>query len=448
MPSRNTLALVLAGGNGTRLGQLTRSQCKPALPFAGQFRNIDFTLSNCVNSGIRRIAVLTQYKAQSLITHLAGGWSFLARPLGEFVEVWPAQQRLQPSWYAGTADAVYQNLDLLLAQRPLYTLVLAGDHIYKMDYRDLLEHHIASGAEVTLGCVPVPVKEAGAFGVLQTDRRDRVCRFVEKPDAGTLADIFTGGRSVLASMGIYVFNTDYLISALTRDAALEHSAHDFGRDILPAAVSEQRVAAYAFVDSAGLPRYWRDVGTVEAYWQAHMELLADPPAFDLFDPSWPITTLREALPPARLLGLRGGNIRSSLLAGGVVVRNATITNSVLSSNVHIDDGALVEDSVVLPGARIGANCRLRRVVIDAAMQVPDGTVVGAPVSSEPDSRVTLLTDPLAESTQTEPSRLETSHLRRACVELAPSAHARQRSVYGTADNRSSSIGSPQTAQFM
>jgi glucose-1-phosphate adenylyltransferase len=449
--SGNTLALVLAGGNGTRLGNLTRSQCKPALPFAGQFRNIDFTLSNCVNSGIRRIAVLTQYKAQSLITHLAAGWSFLARPLGEFVEVWPAQQRRQPAWYAGTADAVYQNLDLLLAHQPLYTLVLAGDHIYKMDYRELLEQHAASGAQVTVGCVPVPVKEAGAFGVLQTDTRGRVYSFVEKPHPGTLAEIFPGGRSVLASMGIYVFNTEYLVSALTRDAALGHSAHDFGRDILPAAVCEDSVAAYALVDSAGRPRYWRDVGTVEAYWQAHMELLADPPPFDLFDPSWPITTLREALPPARLLGneLRRGNVSNSLLAGGVVIRGATITNSVLSSNVHVDDGAVVEESVVLPGARIGANCKLRRVVVDAAMQVPDGTVVGTAGAAEPDcrSRVTLLTDSIAESTETQAGRLAASYLRREC-EVAPSAHARQRSVYGTADNRSSSIGSPHTAQFI
>jgi len=440
--SRNTFALVLAGGNGTRLGDLTRSQCKPALPFGGHFRNIDFTLSNCLNSDVRRIGVLTQYKAQSLITHLAEGWSFLARPLGEFVEIWPAQQRPQPAWYAGTADAVYQNLDLLCAHRPIYTLVLAGDHIYKMDYRDLLEHHAESGAEVTVGCVPVSVRDAAGFGILQTDAQGRVCRFIEKPRPDALADFVAGRHSVLASMGIYVFNTEYLIQSLARDAR-EPSAHDFGRDILPAAVSENRVAAYAFVDSAGTARYWRDVGTIEAYWQAHMELLADPPAIDLFDPEWPILTSRTSLPPACLFGNQehNGSVSNSLLAGGVVVRGATVRRSVLSSDVLVDDGTVIEESVVLPGARIGAHCTLRRVVIDAGMSVPDGTVAGA--SSEEDVRVRLLSGSLS----LEAEELSSTHRRRMCADAAPSAHARQRSVYGTADSRSSSIDSPHTAQL-
>src|SRR5215475_285880 len=243
--SRDTFALVLAGGNGTRLGELTKWQCKPAIPFAGHFRSIDFTLSNCVNSGVRRIAVLTQYKAQTLINHIAAGWSFLSRPLGEFVEIWPAQQRVHKSWYAGTADAVHQNLDLVLAQRSRYTLVLAGDHIYKMDYCDLIERHARSGADVTVACVPVPVEEASAFGVLGVDADQRVRSFIEKPAAESLG---YASPTVLASMGVYVFTTEYLAERLRADAAKPDSAHDFGRDIIPNAVREDHVVAHPFTN--------------------------------------------------------------------------------------------------------------------------------------------------------------------------------------------------------
>jgi glucose-1-phosphate adenylyltransferase len=376
--ARDTLALVLAGGNGTRLGELTRWQCKPAITFAGTFRNIDFTLSNCVNSGIRRIGVLTQYKAQTLITHLAGGWNFLAKPLGEFVEVWPAQQRLHKSWYAGTADAVYQNLDLVIAQRSRYTLILAGDHIYKMDYRKLIEQHARSGADVTVACVPVPIDEASSFGVLGVDDHHRVSSFIEKPAPESLK----GGsqQTILASMGVYVFTTDYLLERLRRDASMPESEHDFGRNILPAAVREDHVSAHPFTDEGGQPAYWRDVGTLDAYWHAHMELLASNPPLDLYDPAWPILTLPEPLPPARLLSdsSRQGSVANSLLAGGVIIRGATVTNSVVSSNVHVGEGSTLDEVVVLPNARIGANCRLRRVIIDAGMHIPDGTVVGYP----------------------------------------------------------------------
>jgi glucose-1-phosphate adenylyltransferase len=381
---RNTFALVLAGGNGTRLGELTRWQCKPAVPFAGHFRNIDFTLSNCVNSGVRRIAVLTQYKAQTLITHIAGGWNFLAKPLGEFVEVWPAQQRLHTSWYSGTADAVHQNLDLVLAQRSRYTLVLAGDHIYKMDYRKLIDQHVGSGADVTVACVPVPVEDANSFGVLGVDTHNRVRSFIEKPQPESL-----GGTQdrVLASMGVYVFSTGYLAERLRFDAANPESAHDFGRDILPNAVREDHVAAHLFTDPSGQPGYWRDVGTLDAYWHAHMELLHPQPPLDLYDRSWPILTSPEQLPPARLLFDPDchGRVANSLLAGGVVVHESVVTNSVLSSNVHVGEDSIVDEAVVLPGARIGASCRLRRLVIDAGMEVPDGTLVSD------GGRVTLLT---------------------------------------------------------
>jgi glucose-1-phosphate adenylyltransferase len=376
LPSQ-TVALILAGGNGTRLGELTRWHCKPAVTFGGHLRNIDFTLSNCVNSGVRRIAVLTQYKAQSLINHISAGWSFLARPLGEFVEIWPAQQRIHNSWYVGTADAVHQNLDLLLAQRSRYTLVLAGDHVYKLNYRRLLEQHVASGADVTVACVPVPVEESASFGVLGVDEHRRVCSFIEKPLPTSLG--LSGQRMVLASMGVYVFNTEYLERQLRRDAADESSAHDFGRDILPRAVREDHVTAYAFVDEAtGAPGYWRDVGTLEAYWQAHMELLAAEPPIDLHDPAWPILTAAQPLPPAKLLYAAGrhGFVANSLLSGGVVVRGATVTNSVLAGNVRVAEGTLLDEAVVLPGAHIGANCKLRRVIVDAGVTIPDGVSVG------------------------------------------------------------------------
>lgn len=381
--AEDAFAIVLAGGNGTRLGELTRWQCKPAISFAGHFRNIDFTLSNSVNSGIRRIAVLTQYKAQSLITHLAAGWSFLPRSLGEFVEVWPAQQRIHKAWYAGTADAVHQNLDLLAAQRKRYTLILAGDHIYKMNYVRMLRRHVESGADVTVACVPVPREEAHAFGVLGVECGERVRSFIEKPAPESLG---TGQATILASMGVYIFDTDYLIERLIQDATLPGSAHDFGRDILPSAVRSDHVGAFPFTEDDGQPAYWRDVGTVDAYWQAHMELLAAQPPIDLYDPTWPIITSTESLPPARLLldSSRRGSVSNSLLAGGVVVRGAEVTNSVLSSNVHVLDGSNIDQAVLLPGARVGAGCHLRRVIVDSGTRIPDGTVVA------PDSGVTLI----------------------------------------------------------
>ncbi len=376
--SRDTFALVLAGGNGTRLGELTRWQCKPAIPFAGHFRNIDFTLSNCVNSGVRRIAVLTQYKAHGLIAHLNGGWNFLPRATGEFLEVWPAQQRVHSGWYAGTADAVFQNLDLVIAQRSHYTLVLAGDHIYKMDYRRMLEQHVATGAGVTIGCVPVPTEMAGSFGVLGLNAQRNVHSFIEKPAPATLeAGGFVAAPTVLASMGIYVFTTDYLIDLLNRDASLGGSSHDFGKDILPNAVREGRASGYQFVDDSGAPGYWRDVGTLDSYWSAHMELLDPAPAMDLYDDAWPIHTMASVAAPARIAGDGGRHtVTSSLLASGTVVGRSSVTRSVLSTNVRVGDGSLLDEVVVLPGARIGSGCKLRRCIIDGDVQVADGTVVG------------------------------------------------------------------------
>jgi glucose-1-phosphate adenylyltransferase len=384
--SRDTFALVLAGGNGTRLGELTKWQCKPAIPFAGHFRNIDFTLSNCVNSGVRRIAVLTQYKAHGLISHLNGGWNFLPRATGEFLEVWPAQQRVHSGWYAGTADAVFQNLDLVLAQRSRYILVLAGDHIYKMDYRRMLDQHVATGAGVTVGCVPVPTEMASSFGVLSVNAQRCVQSFIEKPTHATLEAAGAADSStVLASMGIYVFTTDYLVELLERDASIGSSSHDFGKDILPAAVREGRVGGYQFVDDSGAPGYWRDVGTLDSYWSAHMELLDPAPAMDLYDPDWPIHTMASVGAPARISDDAGRHsVTNSLLASGTVVGRSSVTRSVLSTNARVADGSLLDEVVVLPGARIGSGCRLRRCIIDSNVQVADGTVVGfqAPGSIE------------------------------------------------------------------
>ena len=349
-----------------------------------------------MNSGVRRIGVLTQYKAQSLIAHIVAGWSFLPRALGEFVEVWPAQQRVHSGWYSGTADAVFQNLDLVLAQRSRYTLVLAGDHIYKMDYAKLIEQHATSGAGVTIACVPVPVESASSFGVLGVDGQHRVRSFIEKPAPATLAST-SASATVLASMGIYVFTTDYLVNLLNRDAALADSAHDFGRDILPYAVRDNRVVAHAFVDDEGRPGYWRDVGTVDSYWQAHMELLSGSPSMDLYDPSWPIRTLVEILPPAKLAEDCGrrGFVASSMLSAGTIVGCATVTRSVLSTNVRVGDGSMLDEAVVLPNARVGANCRLRRVIVDSGVEVPDGTVVGWQTAASVDRmgvpQVTLIT---------------------------------------------------------
>jgi glucose-1-phosphate adenylyltransferase len=379
--SRETLALILAGGNGTRLGSLTRWQCKPAIPFAGHFRNIDFTLSNCLNSNLRRVAVLTQYKAQTLIGHINQGWDVVLRRQGEFVDVWPAQQRLHREWYSGTADAVYQNLDLILAQRTKYILVLAGDHIYKMDYRKLLDQHVANGADVTVGALPVPVEEASAFGVLGLDSRCRVRTFIEKPAPSAL---HTKQSTVMASMGIYAFTTDFLVDRLTRDARNNTSVHDFGRDILPTAVRESRVDAYLFTD------YWRDVGTIEAYWQAHMEMVSPEPPLDLYDSTWPIGTLPEQLPPARIVydNTHTGYVANSLLAGGVVVRGATVTQSVLSTNVTVEASSVIDQAVLLPGVRVGVGCEIRRAIVDTNVVVPPGTRIGSAADSGSISLVT------------------------------------------------------------
>ncbi len=370
--NQRTLAVVMAGGSGTRLGELTRWHSKPALPFGGQYRNIDFPLSNCMNSGIRQIAVLTQYKAHSLIQHLTQGWSFLRPELNEYVELWPAQQRKGQRWYDGTADAVYQNLDLIMERSPAYVLVLAGDHVYKMDYRPMIEAHAASGADATVGCVEVPVEEAGAFGVMGVDAQGWVEEFQEKPESPKAVP----GRPniALGSMGIYVFNRDFLFEALIDDASNPSSGHDFGKNLLPAMVRGSRVLGYSFRDEATRAQaYWRDVGTVDSYWQANMDLLEDEPALDLHDSQWPIWTYHAPRSPTRFM--REGSAVRSIVAPGCVVAGR-VDHSVLFADAAVEQGSIVTGSLILPKARIGRDCRLTNVIVDSGCEIADGTVIG------------------------------------------------------------------------
>ena len=376
--TRDTLALILAGGRGSRLKQMTLWRAKPAVPFGGKFRIIDFPLSNCMNSGIRRVGVLTQYKAHSLIQHIQKGWSFLRGEFGEFVELLPAQQRIEASWYAGTADAVYQNLDILRNHDPRYVLILAGDHVYKMDYGPLIAAHVEGGADVTVGCVEVPVDQASAFGVMTVDGDWRVSNFVEKPERPEPIP----GRPdvVLASMGIYVFNTSFLYEQLIRDADTAGSEHDFGKNIIPKIIERYRVIAYPFRDPVkGGQAYWRDVGTVDAYWKANMELIGITPELNLYDQDWPIWTYQEQSPPAKFIfndeGRRGMAV-DSMVSGGNIISGALVSNSLLFSNVRVESYSRVQDSVILPSVNIGQHCRLERVVVDKGCNIPDGSVIG------------------------------------------------------------------------
>ena len=367
--ARNTYAVVLAGGRGSRLKELTDWRCKPAVPFGGKYRIIDFTLSNCINSGVRRVGIATQYKAQSLIRHLQRGWSFLDGRIGEHIDILPAQQQVAESWYRGTADAVYQNLNVLRRDGCDPVLVLSGDHIYKMDYAKLLDEHVARGADATVVCVEVPLVEASAFGVISVDDSGRVSAFEEKPAAPRAAP-GTPGRA-LASMGVYVFNAPFLYEQVVRDADDRRSSHDFGKDVVPHIVARYQVFAHRFAASCvDMPRgepYWRDVGTLDAYWEANMELAKVTPDLNLYDRDWPVWTYQEQLPPAKFVfdsdGRRGMAV-DSMVSGGCIVSGATVRRSVLFSNVRVHDGALVEDCVVLPDVVVGPGVQLRRAIVD------------------------------------------------------------------------------------
>lgn len=380
--TKNTYAMVLAGGRGSRLHQLTDWRAKPAVPFGGKFRIIDFVLSNCVNSGIRRIGVATQYKSHSLIRHIQRGWSFLNGKFGEFVDVLPAQQRIAEEWYQGTADAVFQNLDILREINSEYVLILAGDHVYKMDYGKMLAFHAESHADMTVACIEVPLEDARAFGVMGVDHESRVVTFDEKPS--NPSPIAARPDHALCSMGIYVFNTKFLYEQLMRDADDPHSSHDFGKDIIPHLVnSNYRVFAQSFDDSCVKPKdgvpYWRDVGTIDSYWEANMELTKIVPDLNMYDQEWPIWTYQEQLPPAKFIFNntdRRGCALDSLVSGGCIISGASVSNSLLFSDVHVHSFASVEDSVILPNVSIGRNAVLKRAVIDKGCIIPEGLTVG------------------------------------------------------------------------
>ncbi|HNW78425.1 MAG TPA: glucose-1-phosphate adenylyltransferase [Candidatus Competibacteraceae bacterium] len=386
--TRDTLALVLAGGRGSRLQQLTLWRAKPATPFGGKYRIIDFPLSNCINSGIRRICVLTQYKAHSLIKHVQRGWGFLRGEFGEFVELLPAQQRIdEESWYKGTADAVYQNLDIIRNHDAEFVLVLAGDHIYKMDYGPMLARHVESGADVTIGSIEVPRRRACEFGVLGVNDQDEVVRFMEKPqEPETLP-----GRPdmALASMGIYAFSTRFLYECLIEDADRAHSRHDFGQDILPALLaSGHRVMTYPFRDvQTKAQSYWRDVGTVDAFWAANMELIGVDPELNLYDEHWPIWTYQDQAPPAKFVfddaGRRGMAV-DSMVADGCIISGGYVNHSLLFPRVQVHSYVTMRDAVVLPDVDIGRYCRLRKAIIERGCRMPQGTIIGE--DAEEDAR--------------------------------------------------------------
>ena len=375
---KNTLAVVLAGGSGTRLHSLTQWHAKPAVPFGGKFRTIDFSLSNCINSEIRKISILTQYKSHSLNKHIQRGWNILRPELGEFIDLIPAQQRLQCLWYLGTADAVYQNMDIFEAIEPRYILILAGDHVYKMNYAAMIHEHIAKGADVTVGCIETPVKDAREFGVMAIDDDKRVMQFSEKPHQPTKIPGEPG--FALASMGIYVFNAEFLYRQLRLDAANTTSRHDFGADIIPKLVGQAHVNAFPFRDpNTGKPGYWRDVGTVDAYYEANIDLCHVTPALNLYDMQWPIWTYQEQLPPAKFVfndDRRRGMAVDSVVSSGCVISGGSVISSLLFNNVRVNSFATVEHSVVLNNAVIGRNCRIRNTIIDSGCKIPPNTVIG------------------------------------------------------------------------
>jgi len=383
--TRETLALILAGGQGSRLYELTDWRAKPSLYFGGKLRIIDFPLSNCVNSGIRRIGVLTQYKAHSLIRHLVHGWTGFRTGSREFVDILPASQRVGGEWYRGTADAIYQNLDIIRTHNPRLTLILAGDHVYKMDYGPLLAWHAEKGADMTVCCIEVPLEEAaGQLGVMTVNDNGRVIDFNEKPERPTPIP----GRDdvCLASMGNYVFNTEFLYEQVIKDADTAESSHDFGRDIIPSIISNYQIYAYPFRDPETQQQaYWRDVGTLDAFWEANMELISVTPQLSLYDDTWPIFTHQTQLPPAKFVfddPNRRGEAIQSMVSAGCVVSGASVTHSVLFSNCKISSYSSVAESVILPDVKIGRNCKIRRAIIDRGATIARGTEIGVDAEAD------------------------------------------------------------------
>lgn len=377
---KKVLVMVLAGGQGERLYPLTKDRAKPAVPFGAIYRIIDFTLSNCINSELKKICVLTQYKSYSLDRHLRVGWNLLNSELGEFIENIPPQKRISDTWYQGTADAVYQNIYVLERERPENVLILAGDHIYKMDYRELLEFHLARDAELTIPCVEVPLHEAKRFGVMQVNSEHQIKDFEEKPEHPK--PIPTNPETAFVSMGIYLFNTHVLVKRIIEDAK-EDTPHDFGKNIIPSMINKNRVFAFIFRDKNNKAvKYWRDIGTLDAYWDANMDLVQVDPIFNLYDTSWPIRTHHEQFPPAKTVfsesvpGGRCGMVLNSLVSNGCIISGARVERSVLSPNVRIDEYSEVTDSIIMEGVRIGKHVKIQKAIIDKSVIVPDGKQIG------------------------------------------------------------------------
>ncbi len=372
--------MLLAGGQGERLYPLTKDRAKPAVPFGGIYRIIDFTLSNCVNSGLRKICVLTQYKSYSLDRHLRIGWNIFNNELGEYIENIPPQKRISDMWYQGTADAVYQNIYALERERPEKVLILAGDHIYKMDYRELIEFHDARKADITVPCIEVPIKDASRFGVIGIDNNQMIVSFDEKP--ANPKPTPSNPETVLVSMGIYLFNTEVLVKSVIEDAKKD-TVHDFGRTIIPSLINKERVFAFMFNDKNNKKvKYWRDIGTLDAFWEANMDLVQIDPIFNLYDKGWPIRTYHEQLPPAKtvfselLPGGRCGRVLDSLVSNGCIISGAHIEKSVISPDVRIDNYSEIYDSILMEGVIIGKNVKIRKAIIDKSVSIPDGKRIG------------------------------------------------------------------------
>lgn len=376
--TKQTYALILAGGRGSRLHELTTWRAKPALYFGGKFRIIDFPLSNCINSGIRSIGVVTQYKSHSLIRHLVRGWGHFKKELGESIEILPASQRFSESWYEGTADAVFQNIDIIRDELPKYVMILSGDHIYRMDYGAMLAQHVQSGAQMTVSCMSVPLEEAaGSFGVMSVDESMRILGFQEKPEEP--APLPNDPTKCLASMGNYVFNTEFLFSVLKRDAETSGSERDFGKDIIPAIIKDHPVYAYPFGTGDAGDNYWRDVGTLDSFWEANMELVSPVPALNLYDRKWPIWTYQEQLPPAKFVWEeenRRGEAINSVVSGGCIVSGATLRRSLCFSNVRVHSYSEIEETVILPDVEVMRHCKVRKAIIDRGCVLPEGTIIG------------------------------------------------------------------------
>ena len=392
------MCIVLAGGRGTRLEPLTRDRAKPAVPFGGIYRIIDFTLSNCINSDLRKILVLTQYKAVSLARHIDQGWRFLCRELDEYIEVIPPQQRIAEHWYQGTADAIYQNVYTIEKAAPRETLILAGDHIYKMNYAAMIDFHRQKGADLTIACLPVPRAQSREFGVMQVDGAGRVTGFLEKPaDPPALPG---QPDMILASMGIYVFTTDVMYELLFRDAARKDgTSHDFGKDIIPGMLADSRVFAYPFRDEnrKGDAAYWRDVGTLDAYYQTTMDLIAVDPILNLYDRDWPIHTYQPPMPPPKFVfteGDRRGAAYNSIVCQGTILSGGQVFRSILSPNVRVNSYALIEDSILFDGVEVGRHARIRRAIIDKDVRIPPHFEIGHHPDLDLSRGLTVTTDGL------------------------------------------------------